>query len=67
LNRNNDFTQYSAIVLERQRREMQQPGATPQELEITMAALKARNEVAASGPRKTNPLGFISRLQRSMV
>jgi len=35
---------------------MQQPGATPQELEIVMLeALKARNEVAASGFPKTNP------------
>jgi hypothetical protein len=36
---------------------MKQPGATPQELEVLiLEALKARNEVAASGSRKINPL-----------
>jgi hypothetical protein len=52
------------IVLERQRREMQQPGATPQELEIVMLeALKARNEVAAQAPPRPTA-NFISRLWR---
>jgi hypothetical protein len=46
---------------------MQQPGATPQEVEVlTLEALKARNEVAVSAPQD-QPAGLISRLQRSTV
>ena len=38
--------------LERQRREMEQPGATPQEVEVPiLEALKARNEVADQLPQ----------------